>query len=61
MWNFTGRQDDIQGKMNMNGNWIGGIDFIDEWNLGISQKNLPSDVLNNKARNTIFYFHSFLD
>lgn len=54
MWNFTGRQDDIQGKMNMNGNWISGIDFIDEWNLGISQKNLPSDVLNNKARNTYF-------
>ena len=25
MWNFAGRQDDIQGKMNMNGNWISGI------------------------------------
>ena len=54
MWNFAGRQDDIQGKMNLNGNWISGINFIDEWNLGISQKNLPSDVLNNKARNTYY-------
>ena len=54
MWNFAGRQDDIQGKMNFNGNWISGIDFIDEWNLGVSQKNLPADVLNNKARNTYY-------
>ena len=54
MWNFAGRQDDIQGKMNLNGNWISGIDFIDEWHLGLSQKNLPSDVLNNKARNTYY-------
>ena len=54
MWNFSGRQDDIQGKMNMNGNWISGINFIDEWHLGVTQKNLPTDVLENKARNTYF-------
>ena len=54
MWNFSGRQDDIQGKMNMNGNWITGINFIDEWRLGIPQKNLPVDVLENKARNTYY-------
>ena len=54
MWNFSGRQDDIQGKMDMHGNWISGINFIDEWSLGVSQKNLPKDVLNNKARNTYF-------
>ena len=54
MWNFAGRQDDIQGKMNLNGNWLSGINFIDEWNIGISQKNLPADVLNNKARNTYY-------
>ena len=53
MWNFSGRQDDIQGKMNMNGNWISGINFIDEWRLG-NQKNLPSDVLENKARNKYY-------
>ena len=54
MWNFSGRQDDIQGKMNLNGNWISGINFIDEWHLGVTQKNLPHDVLENKARNTYF-------
>lgn len=56
MWNFTGRQDDIQGKYNMHGNWISGITFIDEIHLGMSQDNLPSDVLNNKARNTYYFF-----
>lgn len=54
MWNFSGRQDDIQGKMDMHGNWISGINFIDESLLGITQDNLPSDVLNNKARNTYY-------
>ena len=54
MWNFSGRQDDIQGKMDLHGNWLTGINFIDEYLLGISQKNLPSDVLNNKARNTYY-------
>jgi Protein O-mannosyl-transferase TMEM260-like len=59
MWNFTGRQDDIQGKYDMHGNWISGINFIDEIHLGLPQDNLPSDVLNNKARNT-YYFLPFL-
>ena len=55
MWNFVGRQDDIQGKMKKDhGNWLSGISFIDELHLG-SQKNLPSDVLNNKGRNTYFF------
>ena len=54
MWNFSGRQDDIQGKLDMHGNWISGINFIDEYLLGITQDNLPSDVLNNKARNTYY-------
>ena len=51
MWNFSGRQDDIQGKMDLHGNWITGINFIDSYLLGITQENLPTDVLNNKARN----------
>ncbi|TXD82417.1 DUF2723 domain-containing protein [Subsaximicrobium wynnwilliamsii] len=56
MWNFTGRQDDIQGKYDdLHGNWISGIDFIDNWHLGMSQDNLPSDVKNNKARNTYYF------
>ncbi|MCB4799863.1 glycosyltransferase family 117 protein [Neotamlana laminarinivorans] len=54
MWNFSGRQDDIQGKYDNHGNWITGIKFIDEWHLGYSQDNLPSDVKNNKARNTYY-------
>lgn len=55
MWNFTGRQDDIQGRYNdIHGNWISGIKFIDEMRLG-SQDNLPSDVKNNKGRNTYFF------
>ena len=55
MWNFSGKQDDIQGKMDLHGNWITGINFLDEIILGISQKNLPSDVENNKGRNTYFF------
>jgi hypothetical protein len=56
MWNFTGRQNDIQGKFDdFNGNWISGIRFIDELHLGMSQENLPTDVLENKARNTYFF------
>ena len=54
MWNFTGRQDDIQGRYNNHGNWLSGITPIDSWRLG-SQENLPSDVLNNKGRNTYFF------
>ena len=59
MWNFSGRQDDIQGKMDSHGNWISGVNFIDEFVLDVTQDNLPSDVLNNKARNT-YYFLPFL-
>ena len=58
MWNFVGRQDDEQGHMDNHGNWLSGIKFIDQMHLG-SQDNLPSDVLNNKARNT-YYFLPFL-
>ncbi|MBT0607758.1 glycosyltransferase family 117 protein [Aequorivita echinoideorum] len=55
MWNFTGRQDDIQGQYtDLHGNWLSGVKFIDELRLG-SQDNLPSDVKNNKARNTYYF------
>lgn len=55
MWNFTGRQNDNQGKYdNLNGNWISGISFLDEIRLG-SQVNLTSDMANNKGRNTYFF------
>lgn len=59
MWNFTGRQNDIQGKYdNLEGNWISGITFIDEMHLG-SQSDLPEDVKNNKGRN-LYYFLPFI-
>jgi len=35
MWNFVGRQDDIQGKLDNHGNWISGIKLIDELHLGL--------------------------
>ncbi|MEY4433518.1 MAG: hypothetical protein RLZZ44_1652 [Bacteroidota bacterium] len=55
MWNFVGRQNDVQGRYdNLNGNWISGIPFMDSLHLG-SQDNLPADVLNNKGRNVYFF------
>ncbi|MAP55596.1 DUF2723 domain-containing protein [Altibacter sp.] len=55
MWNFAGRQDDVQGQYtDLHGNWISGIKFIDELRLG-SQDNLPSDMKDNKARNTYYF------
>lgn len=54
MWNFAGRQNDIQGRYDdINGNWLSGIKFLDEARLG-SQDNLPADMENNKGRN--FYY-----
>ena len=55
MWNFVGRQNDIQGNGNvLHGNWISGIEAIDSSRLG-SQKDLPSELRNNPARNTYFF------
>ena len=61
MWNFAGRQNDIQGhyfnddgtRDYLNGNWISGIKFIDESRLG-PQDNLPEAMENNKARNKYY-------
>jgi hypothetical protein len=59
MWNFTGRQNDVQGKDDVeNGNWISGINFLDEIRLG-NQSKLTSDMKNNKSRNT-YYFLPFI-
>lgn len=55
MWNFAGRQNDIQGHGGIsNGNWISGIDFIDSIRLG-DQKNLPAHLKESKARNTYYF------
>jgi hypothetical protein len=59
MWNFVGRQNDVQGKYdNLDGNWISGIKYLDSLHLG-SQDKLPSDVVNNKGRN-VYYFLPFI-
>lgn len=54
MWNFSGRQNDVQGNGNvMDGNWISGIPFIDNPRLG-DQSLLPKENRNNPARNTYY-------
>lgn len=54
MWNFVGRENDEQGRFDGNGEWISGIPALDSLRVG-SQENLPSDILNNKGRNTYFF------
>ena len=55
MWNFAGRQNDIQGNGNsINGNWISGIRFIDEARLGNLDK-LPGDLKTNPGRNKYYF------
>ena len=55
MWNFVGRQSDIQGEYDLkDGNWLSGINFIDNIRLS-QQENLPADWKNNKGRNTYFF------
>ena len=54
MWNFAGRQNDIQGNGNsIHGNWISGIRFIDEARLGTLAK-LPPDLGTNPGHNRYF-------
>ena len=56
MWNFAGKQNDVQG-VNMgnvrDGNWKTGIGFYDNWRLG-DQKMLPDSLKHNKANNKLF-------
>ncbi|MDH6343262.1 hypothetical protein M2480_001251 [Parabacteroides sp. PFB2-12] len=54
MWNFSGRQNDIQGQGEIqNGNWITGIKFIDEVLVG-PQDDMPYDIVNNKGHNKYY-------
>ena len=54
MWNFAGRQNDIQGNGELeHGNWLSGIPFIDNARLG-DQSKLPSELRVNKGHN-VFY------
>ena len=54
MWNFVGRQNDIQGSGEIeHGNWITGIDFIDNILVG-NQELLPTELKENKGRNVYY-------
>ncbi len=56
MWNFVGRQNDIQGHGGkLHGNWISGIPAIDNARLG-DQSMLPANLINNKGNNKYFFF-----
>jgi len=56
MWNFAGRQNDIQGNGNpIQGNWISGIKVIDEARLG-DLDNIPGDLKNNQGNNKYYFF-----
>ena len=54
MWNFAGRQNDIQGNGELeHGNWLTGFSFIDNARLG-DQSMLPDELKQNKGHN-VFY------
>jgi hypothetical protein len=56
MWNFAGKQNDIQGVNMSNvrdGNWKSGIGFVDHLRLG-NQNTLPESLKENKANNKLF-------
>lgn len=54
MWNFVGRQNDIQGNGDiLNGNWITGFNFLDSIRLG-DQSNLPGSLANNRGKNKYY-------
>ena len=55
LWNFVGRQNNIQGHGEVeHGNWITGFQWIDDWLLSCDTSKLPSDLKENKGRN-VFY------
>ncbi|WP_347838777.1 DUF2723 domain-containing protein [uncultured Draconibacterium sp.] len=55
MWNFVGRQNDLQGHGSFEyGNWVSGISFIDEPKVG-PRDNMPEWMLNDPSRN-VYYF-----
>nr|WP_319570975.1 DUF2723 domain-containing protein [uncultured Draconibacterium sp.] len=55
MWNFVGRQNDRQGSGTiLNGNWLSGIDLLDNVRLGVQDK-VPDWLKSNKGRNTYYF------
>lgn len=60
MWNFAGKQNDIQGNGNLlNGNWRSGFSFIDKYFAG-PQSTLTSEAKANKGRNSYYFLPLFL-
>ncbi|MBN1598430.1 MAG: DUF2723 domain-containing protein [Bacteroidales bacterium] len=56
MWNFAGRQNNIQADGGpLDGNWISGIEFIDQWLVGEGKGNMPDEIKNHPARNTYYF------
>lgn len=54
MWNFAGRQNDIQGHGSITeGNWLSGVKIIDEQRLG-NRDELASSITENKAYNRFY-------
>ncbi|MDR3339090.1 MAG: DUF2723 domain-containing protein [Candidatus Symbiothrix sp.] len=54
LWNFSGRQNDIQGNGEVSkGNWITGIKFIDSFLVG-PQDDMPDDIVKNKGHNKYY-------
>jgi hypothetical protein len=59
MWNFSGRQNDIQGYGGaVNGNWITGINFLDENRTGTT-RDMPADMKNDPSR-AVYYLLPFI-
>ncbi|WP_346858781.1 DUF2723 domain-containing protein [uncultured Draconibacterium sp.] len=55
MWNFVGRQNDLQGHGSFdNGNWVSGIDFIDKAKVG--PRDAMPDFMKNDASRNVYYF-----
>ena len=53
MWNFAGKQNDTQGTGGaINGNWISGINFLDEARIGTSD--LPGEMKSDPSRNKYY-------
>ena len=56
MWNFAGRQNDLQGNGEKeNGNWITGIPFFDNHILGLGDQSKLPDILKENKGHNVFY------
>jgi hypothetical protein len=54
LWNFAGRQNEIQGNGEVAyGKWLSGIKFIDKWYVG-PQDDLPDFIAKNKGHNKFY-------